>query len=324
MRIAVDAMGGDYAPGEIVKGALEFAKDSDVEIVLVGDELAISPLIAGHERVEIVHAANVVGMNDLPTEALKRDRDFSVTRAMRLVREGSCQGVVTAGNTGAGMATALTMLGRIKGIKRPGIAIPIPSFSSTGLLLDAGAMVDCDPVELYQFGLMGSVFARRALGIDNPRIGLLNIGEEEGKGNEIVKQAYGLLARSSLNFVGNVEGNRVFHNVADVIVCDGFVGNIVLKTAEGVIKSVAHLLKQGFQDSQLPLEQMQQQFEWIFKRMNHSEYGGAPLLGVKGTCLIAHGSSKSVSIRNALSIAQRCIAAEVAATIGKEIELEGC
>jgi glycerol-3-phosphate acyltransferase PlsX len=324
MRIAVDAMGGDYAPEEVIKGALDFVRDTDVHLVMVGDEEKIRSLDINHERVEVMHAAESIGMQDSPTEALKREHDFSVTRAVRLVREGYCQGVVTAGNTGAAMASALTLLGRIKGIKRPGIAIPVPSFSATGLLLDAGAMVDCDPQELFQFGMMGSVFARRALGIENPRIGLLNIGEEDKKGNEVAKQAYALLKDSSLNFVGNVEGNKVFHGVSDVIVCDGFVGNIVLKTAEGVIKSVAHLLEQSFKSSKFPMDQMRQQFDWIFKRMNPSEYGGAPLLGVKGTCIIAHGSSKAVSVRNALSTAQRCITAEVVTMIGKEIELEGC
>ena len=322
MRIAIDAMGGDYAPEEVVKGSLTFVRDTDVQIVLVGDEQKIRSLDIDHKQVEVIHAAEAIGMHDQPTEALKRERDFSITTAMHLVKERYCQGVVSAGNTGAVMATAITILGRIKGIKRPGIAIPIPSSSSTGLLLDAGAMVDCSPQELFRFSIMGGVFARMALGIENPRIGLLNIGEEKGKGNKMVQEAYRLLDESSLNFVGNVEGNNVFHNVADVIVCDGFVGNIVLKTAEGIIKSVAILLEQSFQASKLPMDQMREQFEWIFKRMNHAEYGGVPLLGVRDTCIIAHGSSKALSIRNALTMAQRCISAELVAMIGKEIDLE--
>jgi len=320
MRIALDAMGGDHAPAEVVNGALAFVQNSDAEVVLVGDETQIGALGVDHPQLSVVHSAEVEGMDDSPTEALKKDRDFSIVRAVRLVREKECQGIVTAGNTGAAMASALTFLGRIKGIKRPAISVPTPGFTSTGLLLDVGAMVDCDPVELFQFGMMGSVFAKNVLGFESPRIGLLNIGEEEGKGNETVKQAHQLLKNSSLNFIGNVEGNRIFRGVADVIICDGFVGNIVLKTVEGVIRSVAYLIKDGFSKTELPVEHMQDQFEWIFKRMNHSEYGGAPLLGVRGACIIAHGSSRALSITNALGIAQRCICHDVVGRIGREIE----
>jgi glycerol-3-phosphate acyltransferase PlsX len=306
VRIAVDALGGDNAPGEIVAGALCAARKlSDDEIVLVGDEAAIAPeLRAAPDNVSLSHAGGTIGMAEEPASALRARPDSSVAAAARMVHAGEADALFSAGNTGAAVAAALLKIGRSKGCRRPAIATILP-FDKPALLLDAGATVSCRPQDLLDFAILGSVFARRYLRLEgDPRVGLINIGEEPGKGNELVKKAHELLARSdSVRFVGNVEGRDITRGVADVVVTDGFTGNVVLKTAEGVSRELLGMVREALSAStmsKLAGSILRPRLVAIRDRMDPENYGGSFLLGVRAPVVIGHGNSRSRGAENAL------------------------
>jgi len=313
-RIAVDAMGGDFGPRVVLPGALHVAKTKKIDIVLVGDQPRIEAELAGYgvrvQGVEIVHAPQVVEMEEKPSEALRKKKDSSIQVAMNLVRDGLADGVISAGNSGATLASAMFTIGRVPGVERPALATFMPTEKSHFVLIDVGANVDCRPFHLLQFGIMADVLARSMLGIPNPRVALLSIGEEQGKGNHQVKEAFELMRMSSLNFVGNVEGRDLFTGDVDVVVCDGFVGNVVLKQSEGLASSLGRLLKgelrRGFFGkigTMLALNSLKR-----FSRLvDYAEYGGAPFLGLEGICLVCHGASNSKAIANAVNMAARFV-----------------
>lgn len=305
----MDAMGGDFAPEEVVRGALQASRDLGVEVVLVGDVPRIEPLVqdAGGASFRLVHASQTVAMGAHPVEAVRRGADTSVAVAARLVKEGEADGMVSAGSTGAAMAAALLRFGRVPGVERPAICTPMPTVSGHCLIVDAGANVDCRPAQLVQFAEMGAIYAREVLGVGEPRVGLLNVGEEETKGSDLAVKAYQMLkGRPGLNFIGNIEGRDVTWGKADVVVCDGFVGNIVLKFAEGMatalFSSLRKELTSGFR-AKLGALLAKPAFTRVKKRVDYTEYGGAPLLGVQGVCIISHGSSNAKAIANAVRIA---------------------
>ena len=327
MRIAVDAMGGDFAPEEIVKGArkaVEFYPD--ITVILVGQKDKIMACLPDNKttpRIELYEAAEVVGMDEHPASAIKKKKDSSIVVATRLVKEGQADALVSAGNTGAQMAAALLGLGRIKGISRPAIGTVLPTLEGGKLLLDVGANPDAKPENLLQFGIMGNVYAQIILGISNPKVALLNIGSEEGKGNELVQAAYELFKVSDLNFVGNVEGRDIPYGTADVIVCDAFVGNIVLKTIEGMASSLFQLIKQKITANtvrKIGALLIKPGLKEIAHTLDYSEYGGAPLLGVNGTSIICHGSSNHKAIFNAIRVAKECVEGEIIHKIKDELE----
>ena len=303
VRIAVDAMGGDRAPLEIVRGAEAAVSEKIAEIVLVGDESAIRPLLAGPSSIEIVHTPVFVEMKESPSKALRRKKDSSVNRALELLRAGSVQGVVSAGNSGAVMAFAIVTLGRIPGVERPAIMTRHPSEGGTSILVDAGGTVDCRPSHLIQFALMGDVFARCVLGIEKPRVGLLSNGEEETKGNDLTRETHGVLKTLDLNYLGYIEGTELSNGKADVIVTDGFVGNVALKVSEGVAEFIMGFLKKRAiaEAAQGDGGLLQKALKDLSHRIDYSEYGGAALVGVDGVCIICHGKSDGRAIKNAIA-----------------------
>jgi glycerol-3-phosphate acyltransferase PlsX len=308
VRIAVDGMGGDFAPQAIVKGAEQAAKEKVAEIVLVGDKTKVTAFLENPEGIEIVHTDEYVEMTESPSAALRRKRGSSVNKAFELVRTGNVQGVVTAGNSGAAMAFAIFTLGRIGLVERPAIATLQPNVAkgTITVLLDGGGNVDCKPVHLAQFAVMGSAFAKNTFGITTPRVGLLSNAEEETKGNELTREAHDLIKGLDLNYLGYIEGNNVHNGHADVVVCDGFVGNIALKITEGVAESLMTFLKENIETSlkkKIGYLLMKEIFDELAKKTDYSEYGGAPLLGVDGVCIICHGRSNERAIKNAISMA---------------------
>lgn len=308
VRIAVDGMGGDYAPRAIVKGAEQASKEKIAEIVLVGDKTKLSPFLESPEGIEIVHTDEHVEMTESPSTALRRKRGSSVNRAFELVRTGNVQGVVTAGNSGAAMAFAIFTLGRIGLVERPAIATLQPNVArgTVTVLLDGGGNVDCRPIHLAQFAIMGSAFAKCALGVETPRVGLLSNAEEETKGNDLTREAHAMIKELGLNYLGYIEGNNVHNGHADVVVCDGFVGNIALKITEGVAEALMTFLKENIEKSmkkKLGYLLMKEVFEELAKKTDYSEIGGAPLLGVDGVCVICHGRSNERAIKSAISMA---------------------
>lgn len=322
MKIAVDAMGGDYAPGAIVRGALTAAQEGIADIILVGDALAIEKELknwASQVNVEIIHTDQVIAMDEQPALALRRKREASIVLATRLVKEGRAQAVVSAGSTGAQMAAALLILGRSGNIQRPAIATLLPTLEGAKLLLDAGANVDCRPENLYEFAQMGSLYASKILGIPNPRVGLINIGTEPNKGNELTLNTYDLLKSSSLNFVGNVESRDLPRGVADVYVCDGFTGNILLKFGEGLAQAIFAKIqgevKRSF-TARLGAALMLPALRRLKQEVDYAEYGGAPLLGVQGISIICHGSSDERAIKNAIKVAVRCVQEKLVENLG--------
>jgi glycerol-3-phosphate acyltransferase PlsX len=332
MRIAVDAMGGDHGPAHVAEGVFDVARHLNAHFLLVGDA-AVLEAERGKVRpcpqnVEIVPSTQVIEMTDQPTIAYRKKPDASVVVAARLVKEKKADALVTIGNTGAAMAVSLLTLGRIRGIDRPAIAIPLPS--STGrpvVLLDAGATVDCDPNNLYEFALMGSVYAEQVLGIENPRVGLLSNGEEDSKGNDLVKRTRALFQQVTavdepFNFIGNVEGRDVFRGNVDVAVCDGFVGNMVLKTGEGVAEMVEGLLRQELTSHfwrKALVAPLRPALRRMRSRLDYAEYGGAPLLGVNGVCIIGHGRSNAHAVANACRAAERAIRHNIVETIRQRV-----
>lgn len=321
ITIALDAMGGDFAPFQTVKGAVEAAESSpDIQLVLVGREDDIQTELAKYSQVtslkniQIVHASEVVSMSDPPSISFRKKKDSSIQVALRLVREGKADAFVSAGNTGACMAAATLILGRISNVDRPAIATVFPTNKGPVLLLDMGATVDSRPQNLLQFAGMGLAYAELVLGIKKPRLGLLNIGEEVEKGNQLTQAAYELLKTAFPNFIGNIESKFILKHVADVIVCDGFVGNSVLKFGESIVETFMQYFKEERRKSFLSvigLLLLYPAFKRFKKIYDYEETGGAPLLGVNGVSIIAHGSSSSKSICNALKTAVQCVEGQI-------------
>lgn len=322
MRIAVDAMGGDYAPEEIVKGAVQAAKELGVAIALVGNreqlERELHKYDFNKQQISIVPASEVITMGEHPASAVRKKADSSIMVATDLVKKGEAQAVVSAGNTGAAMAAAKLRLRSIPGIERPAIATVIPTERGKCLLLDVGANADCKPNHLLHFALMGSTYVEKIWGITQPKVGLLNIGEEETKGNELSIATYELLKQSNLNFVGNAEGRDITKGDIDVIVCDGFVGNVVLKFGEGLAGSIFQLIKGEIKRNwlaSLGVVFLVPVLKALKKKMDYTEYGGAPLLGVNGVSIISHGSSKEKAIKNAIRVAKEVVEGQVVENI---------
>lgn len=326
MIIAVDAMGGDYAPSEIVKGAAQGSKLHGVDVILVGDEAKIRPHLSAEfaksTSVTIQHAAEAIGMDE-HASAVRTKRDASVVVAASLVKEGKADAMVSVGNTAAAMAVATLRLGRISGIDRPAIAAVMPSGSGATVLLDAGAVVDCSVDNLKQFAVMGGVYAEKVLLIDRPRIGLLSVGEEKSKGNELIRAAHEELAAMPVNFIGNVEGHDLFSGIADVIVTDGFAGNVALKTAEGLAEYLKKLIQDELRARPLaiiPIALLKPFLNSIKNRLDYSEYGGAPLLGLNGVCIIGHGRSNARAVANAVKAAREAVNGGVVTAIQSTLE----
>jgi len=299
MKIALDGMGGDRGPSVAAEGAVRAANELGLEILLVGQEDVLKRELAKHtyggDKISVRHAPEVVGMDDSPVAPIRSKKESSISVAANLVKDGEAQAIVSAGNTGAAVCAASFKLGLLKGIERPGISIVFPtSDGGNALMIDAGANIDPKPMHLLQYGFMADAYCRCILGKSNPRVGLLSIGEEETKGTGFIKGAHKLLDDTRLNFIGNVEGRDIFTGVCDVVLCDGFVGNVVLKVSESLAGAVGILLKSVLCRST---------FEALKKELDYAEYGGAPLLGVNGTCIISHGSSSARAIRNALRVA---------------------
>jgi len=317
MRISIDAMGGEHAPQAIIEGAVQATEKVKAELVLVGDESAIKNELKKYKSspsISIHPATQVIEMSDLPMIALRKKKDSSIGKAIKLVKEGKMEAVVTAGNTGAAVAASMLSLRTLKGVHRPAIAIPLPTKEGTSILLDVGANVDSKPKHLLQFGIMGNVYASYILKKRSPRIALLSIGAEETKGNELTKTSYELFKSTSLNFIGNIEGTNLFSGKADVIVCDGFVGNIVLKVSESLEQTFKELLREEISKeivTKIGAYLMGSAFKGLRKKTDYSEYGGAPLLGINGVCIIAHGSSSAKAIKNAIFVAEKFIDCEV-------------
>ncbi|MEK7748055.1 MAG: phosphate acyltransferase PlsX [Nitrospirota bacterium] len=311
MRIAVDAMGGDDAPFCEVRGGLEACEAFGVEIALVGDETAIkgalSAIIAPvPSAISIIHTPTRIEMGESPL-AVRRKKDASICVATEQVKSGEAVAVISAGNSGASMAAAFFILGAIPGIDRPAIATMLPTLTGTSILIDAGANVDCKPKHLLAFAMMGAVYAKDILGIEKPRVGLLNIGEEDSKGNELTKETFLLLKKASLNFIGNIEGKELYAGAADVIVCDGFVGNVTLKVSEGLAEAITQFLKREIMASaigRLGGFLLKPAFKRFKNKIDYAEYGGAPLLGVNGISIISHGRSTPKAIKNAIRVAK--------------------
>ncbi len=309
-RIALDAMGGDNAPGEIVQGALLALEEyPTVEILLVGRDEVLRGLLGSSlpARLQIVDAREVVDMTDTALAPLRRKRNSSIRVCANLVGEGKADAIVSAGHTGAAMTSAYKVLGTIEGVSRPALAAVLPSTHGHTCLLDVGATVDSKAVNLREFAVMGHFYAQMILGIAEPRVGLLSIGEEEGKGNELTKETFRVLKETGLNFMGNAEGRDVFNGNADVIVCDGFIGNVVLKASEALGEMVGSMLRTEVTRTasrKVGAMILKGAFADVKKRMDYSEYGGAPLLGVNGGCIISHGRSNAKAIKNAIRVAR--------------------
>ncbi|MFN2444018.1 MAG: phosphate acyltransferase PlsX [Vicinamibacterales bacterium] len=327
MRIAVDAMGGDHAPAWIVDGALAAARHLGLGIDLVGRAADLRAELARHAdadalQVRVVDAPDVIEMFEAPMQALRRKPRASIRVAADLVAGGEAAALFSAGHTGATVVAAHGAFGMLPGVDRPALSPSIPTRQGSAVLLDAGATVECKPTHLLQFGVMGAVYARIWMGIERPRVGLLSIGEEESKGNELTRDAHRLLKASSLNFVGNVEAREIFTGAADVIVCDGFTGNVALKLSEGLVEMVEDLLGEELQStfsSQVGSLLSRRAFRRFRKRVDYSEYGGAPLMGVAGLCIVGHGRSSVKAVRNAIAMASRFATTNVLGRLEHEI-----
>jgi len=309
--VALDAMGGDHAPAVTVQGAIEAVRQFGIQVLLVGREPVLKRQLArfgGAPRgLQVVDAPEVVAMDDPPTAPIRAKRNSSMAEAARLVRDGAACAFVTAGNSGAAMVAAKLIIGPISGVERPALAVPVPGITRQTLVLDVGANVDCKPHHLEQFAVMGHFYSQAVLGVEHPRIGLLSIGEEEGKGDRATVEAYRLLSDLGLNFVGNVEGRDVYSGTVDVVVCDGFVGNVVLKVSEGLGEMFYALLRREARrspTSAIGLLLAKGALTALKRKADYAEYGGAPLLGVRGACLVGHGRSNPKAIKNALRFAR--------------------
>ncbi|MBP1610532.1 MAG: Phosphate:acyl-ACP acyltransferase PlsX [Acidobacteria bacterium] len=318
IKIAVDSMGSDNSPFSEIEGSVQAAKAYDVNVILVGKESLLAPLLkeAGGNGlpIEIRNATQVISMDEPPTVALRKKKDSSIRVAANLVRERAASGLVSAGNTGAVMAISKMVFGSVPGVDRPALAAILPTLAGHAVLLDVGANVACKPHHLLQFAIMGDLFSKKIVGVSSPRVGLMSVGEEESKGNDLTKEVHQALKQLHLNFIGNVEGRDIYNGRADVIVCDGFTGNVALKTSEGLIEAVLKLLKDELSrnlKAKLGALLSQQSFKRLKKRLDYSEYGGAPLLGLKGLSIICHGRSSSNAIKNAIRVAKEFAESQV-------------
>ena len=327
--IVVDAMGSDRAPESEIRGAIAACRRYNVRVFLVGPKQRIEPALVqclkGHDLpVEIVHASEWISMDDKAAQAVRSKRDSSMRVGLRMVREGKAAGFFTAGNTGAAMATAKMVLGMLSGVDRPALATILPTQNgSPSFLLDVGANVDSDPGNLVQFAVMGDIYAREVLRIKSPRVGLLSIGEEDSKGNALTRDTLPLLRERALNFIGNVEGRDLYNSRADVIVCDGFVGNVALKTSEGLVRLINTSLKESLKStvtSQVGALLSRAAFQEFKKRLDYTEYGGAPLLGVRGVCTVGHGSSNEKAVMNGIRVTAEFAHAQVNSAIEAAIQ----
>ena len=325
VKIAVDAMGGDGAPGVVVEGALFAAKELGVEILLVGQkdevERALARHSSGSSSVKVIPASQTVAMSESLGATLKK-KDSSMRVAFDLMKRREVEAVVSAGNSGAMMATGMYVLGNLPGVDRPAILVVVPTPGKGTVIIDAGANVDCKPHQLVQFGMMGSIYAEGVLGIARPRVGVLSNGEEKGKGNDLTRAASEKLASTGLNYVGYVEGRDIFNERVDVVVCDGFTGNVTLKTMEGVASFVVHVLRDAFQQdilTRLGYLLSRKSLHQAYARLDHAEYGGAPLLGMDGIAIVAHGGSDSKAIKNAIRIAKETVFHDVNRHIIEEL-----
>ncbi|HEV3238384.1 MAG TPA: phosphate acyltransferase PlsX [Gemmataceae bacterium] len=328
MRIALDAMGGDHAPGPIVAGAVQaVAADANLQVILVGDQAQIEPLVAKESgdrtRIEFFHCSQVIGMEESPVVGLRRKPDNSISRCWQLLAENKAEAIVSAGNTGAMVAGGLRLRRFLKNVDRPGIAMSMPTAKGPCVMIDVGANISPKPEHLYQYGVMGSIFSRHIYQREKPTIGLMNVGSEEAKGHDLAKETHALFNASSLRsqFIGNIEGRDIHKGIADVVVCDGFVGNVVLKCCEGVfefvMKMVGHELSKTLQnEKQLALQAIQN----LVNRYDYHEHGGAPLLGIDGICIICHGSSGDRAIKSALGVASRYASSRLNDAIVRELD----
>ena len=307
-KIAIDAMGGDHAPQAVIEGALLAAQDFAGELILVGEPDAVERELAKHRgapKFDIVAASQVVPMHESPSAALRK-KDSSISVAFEMMRRGEVDAVVSAGNSGAMMAVGMFVMGTLSQVARPAILVVVPNMSKGTVIVDAGANVDCKPRHLVQFGLMGAIYSDRVLGVPQPRVGVLSNGEEHGKGNDLTRAASEQLAATSLNYIGYVEGRDIFNGKVDVIVCDGFTGNIALKSMEGVASFAGEVLKSAFQKnipSRVGYFLSRKSLSEAYRRLDYAEYGGAPLIGLDGVAIIAHGGSNPRAIKNAIRAA---------------------
>jgi glycerol-3-phosphate acyltransferase PlsX len=325
MRIAIDAMGGDHAPKTVVLGAVKAARAySDLHITLVGKEEEIRKYLTNEERISILHADEVIEGTDEPVRAVRRKKNSSMVLMAQQVKEGQADACISAGNTGALMAAGLFVVGRIEGIERPALSPTLPTVDGKGfVMLDVGANVDAKAIHLYQYAVMGSIYAEKVRGISSPRVGLLNVGTEDGKGNELTKEVFRMLKGSNLNFIGNIEARDLLQGAADVVVCDGFTGNVALKTIEGTALSVFSMLKEQLTSSftsKLAAAMLKPKLMGLKQQMDYSEYGGAALFGLKAPVIKAHGSSDENSIFNAIRQTRDMVVKQVTPTITAMIE----
>jgi glycerol-3-phosphate acyltransferase PlsX len=326
VTIAVDAMGGDHSPHSEIEGAVHAARDYGVRVILVGNSEVVEPLLNGKGGralpIEIKHATQSIAMDESPALAMRKKRDSSVRVAATLVRDRVASGLVSAGNTGAVMAVAKTVMGCASGVDRPALAAVVPTLAGHAVLLDVGANVACKPHHLVQFAVMGDLFSQMIVGVRAPRVGLLSVGEEESKGTDLTRDVYKTLKALRMNFIGNVEGRDIYNGRADVIVCDGFTGNVALKTSEGLIEAVLKLLKDELSrnlKAKVGALLSQQSFKRLKKRLDYAEYGGAPLLGLRGVTIICHGRSSGTAIKNAIRVAKEFSENQINARLESEL-----
>lgn len=328
MKIAVDAMGGDNAPQAVIEGAIQAAKeDKDIQIVLVGLKDKIDKELHRYrplpESISVVHASEIIEMHEPAANSVRKKRDSSIVRGVELIKESGADAFVSAGNTGAVVCAATLSLGLLHGIERPGIAIIIPTLKGAALIMDVGANIDPKPNHLLQYAIMASDYSHYVLGTVNPSVGLLNIGEEESKGTDFMKETYKLLSERILNFVGNIEGKDIFSGNCDCVICDGFVGNVVLKVSESLVETVIEFLRREIKKNLLAkfgVIFMQTAFAGLKKQIDYAEYGGAPLLGVNGAVIICHGRSNAKAIKNAVKAAKKEVALDVNSHIVEKVK----
>jgi glycerol-3-phosphate acyltransferase PlsX len=314
MRIVLDAMGGDHAPEVVVEGGVMAAREYGIEVVLVGPQEVVEAELAKHDTaglsLPVVHASQVIEMTDEPSMAARKKKDSSMVVGMKLVKNGEADAFTTAGNSGGALAAALFRLGRVKGIKRPALSTVFPTRKGLCFISDVGANTDCKPIYLLQFGIMGSAYAERVLGIPNPRVGIVSTGEEEGKGSILVKETFKLLKESDLNFIGNVEGKDIPAGLADVVVTDGFSGNVAIKLAEGVASLLMRVMEEEIKrrpTAVLGALLAKSALREVKSRLDYSEYGGAPLLGVDGVVIVGHGRSNAKAIKNMVRVGKEAV-----------------
>jgi len=327
MRVAVDAMGGDNAPIVEVEGAVAAAREFGIPVTLVGDTERVHRELAGHNckglDIAVHHAGEVVGMHDSASDAVRKKKDSSIRVAFELVRQGAAGAVVSAGNSGATMAAGMFVLKRLKGIERPAIAQIFPTLHGKTLVLDIGGNVDCKAIHLVQFAIMGEVYARHVIGVENPRVGLLSNGEEETKGNDLTRETNAILKQTPILYAGYIEGRDVFNGAVDVVVCDGFVGNVVLKLSEGLAEAISKMLREEIEKSilsKIGYLLSRQAFNNFKKKVDYAEYGGAPLLGIDGVGMICHGGSSSKAVKNAIRFAHEYAQKGVTRRMAQKLE----